>query len=869
MIKKFISKITNNNENKIRKITPIVQKINSLEKEFEGLSDSQVIDMTNSWKSDLRQERYINNRGETEKYLNEILPEAFALVREVTKRKMSQRQRDVQIISGIFLHQGKVSEQRTGEGKTLTAIAPLYLNSLTGLGAHISTPNDYLSMHAPGWYGKVYENLGVTVGVIVGQGGDNSYVFDSEHENKEAKDPYHLHLKKVTRKEAYQCDITYGTGAYFGFDYLRDNMARRVEDIVQTNPLGRHGYHNYCIVDEVDSILIDVARTPLIISQPQDQSIDQYSYYSNLAEKLQFKTDYKVEEKENSVTLTELGIRRLERMLNVSNLYQEKFEVVHLIENALKAKVLYKKDKDYIVKDNRIIIIDKTTGRLLDGNRWSNGLHQAIEAKENVAIQNESKTIASISYQNYYRLYEKLAGMTGTALTESEEFMKMYSLDVVEIPTFIPIARLDKPDFIYKTEAAKYLAIVNDVKERTKKGQPILIGTPNVQKATELSRFLKRQDVKHTVLTARNDIEEAKIIANAGKKNSVTVATPIAGRGVDIILGGDGADKQAYQEVLDLGGLYVVGTERHDSRRIDNQLRGRSGRQGDKGETRFYLSLQDDLLRIFGGDRIGGIMNSMGINDSTPIESKLITRSIENAQKKVEGINFDQRKAVVEYDDVVNTQRKALYRLRSKILFLEYSKDEQNSIEQIEKHFDWLKSKVSENTNQNLDSVFDRSIEKIGKENWFNFTKQLLLEIINNLWMDHINQMDQLQRGIRLRGYAQVDPVVEYKREGKLAFEHLIKNIWTTFYDRLSNLRIEKIEDDSAIKVTPNRNEIETKTLEYDEGEMEYGLKEEKEIVNNKIQAPEKNSQEKEKIKKILDTRKLNRAKRKSKKKKR
>lgn len=860
MLKQIISRIINDNDNKLRQVMPIMKKINSLESEFEKLTPDQVIDKTNKWKTELK--AMVDDESAREKYLNDILPEAFALVREVSKREMGQRQRDVQLIAGIFLHKGTVTEQKTGEGKTLTAIAPLYLNSLTGLGAHISTPNDYLSMHAPGWYGKVYNALGVSVGVIIGQGGDHSYVYDPKYINENVADTYHSHLREVGRKEAYLCDVTYGTGSYFGFDYLRDNMARTLTSIVQTNSLEKPGKHNFCIVDEVDSILIDVARTPLIISQPQDMASDQYLYYAGIANQLQPKTDYHIEEKERSVTLTELGIRRLERMLNVKNLYQEKFEVVHFVENALRAKVIYHKDKDYIVKDNRVIIIDKTTGRLLDGNRWSNGLHQAVEAKENVAIQNESKTIASISYQNYYRLYSKLAGMTGTAMTEAEEFMKMYGLEVVEIPTFKPIARLDQPDYIYKTEASKYFAIANDVKERNISGQPVLIGTPNVQKARELSKFLSRVNVKHAVLTAKNDVEEAKIIADAGKKGAVTVATPIAGRGVDIILGGDGRTDDEYNQIIEVGGLYVIGTERHDSRRIDNQLRGRSGRQGDKGESRFYLSLQDDLLRIFGGERITGIMNTMGISENTPIESGIITRAIENAQKKVEGINFDQRKAVVEYDDVINTQRNALYKLRGKILYTEYNNED---LDKNIEFLDWLKSKVDANVdNSDIGKYFKQYIEQVGDENWFNFAKQLLLETINNLWMEHIDQMDHLQRGIRLRGYAQVDPVVEYKREGKSAFEHLIKMIWTTFYDRVAHIQIERQGQQQPIELEVQETHVE---MDFEEGEYEYGVEDEVEaIADGSINVdPQKLSS----YQKSLATRKVNRSKRKSKKGKR
>lgn len=849
MIKKLIGKFTDNNDSKLSKIYPIIEKINSFESEFEKLSTDEIKEKTSKWQKDLRKENLSDE--DKKKYLDKILPEAYALVRESAKRTMNQRHRDVQLIAGVILHQGKVAEQKTGEGKTLTATLPLYLNSLLGNGAHLVTPNDYLSKHGVGWYGPVYDMLGVTAGVIVH---DEAYVYDSSYTNENSIDTYSTHLKKSTRKEAYKCDITYGTNSEFGFDYLRDNMADSVERMVQICPIGEYGVHKFAIVDEVDNILIDIARTPLIISSAKNVQPQMYGKFAELAGSLVQDTDYDIDEKDKVVTLTELGISKVERKLGVSNLYEKDFETVHNIENALKAKALFEKDKDYVVKDNQIIIVDQNTGRLLIGNRWSNGLHQAVEAKEGVTVQPESKTVATISYQNYFRLYEKLAGMTGTAMTEADELFKIYSLDVVAVPTYKPIQRIDNPDIVYKTESGKYRAIAKDIAERYKKGQPVLIGTVSVGNSQRLSDFLKRLKIPHEILNAKNHDREALIIAQAGKKGAVTVSTNMAGRGVDIILGGDPFDEEKYNEVVELGGLYVIGTERHDSRRIDNQLRGRSGRQGDIGESRFYLSLQDYLLRIFGGERIESIMNRLGLDENQPIEASIIAKSIENAQKKVEGLNFDQRRSVVQYDDVMNVQRETIYSMRRRILFAEQKESAT--------FFEWIQTKLQPHLGEQTQTIWDSKIKKYGEEIWFSVLKQLSLDVIDILWMDHIDTMDDLKDGVRLRGYGQVDPLIEYKREGKILFEKLLTETWFTISERvqkvevqvlnknisqnqaqitaqnnISDPKVQNTNGDTINKLIPNSNKID-----YQQGEFESGFEDETKNLNSQINQNNQNN---------------------------
>ncbi len=809
MFKRIIGRFINSNEYKISTLQPLVDKINSLEEKYSKYSDSDLKSLIKDWKDELRQPDL--SIDEINQRLDDLMPDVYAIVREASKRVMGQRHRDVQIISGIVLHQNKISEQKTGEGKTLTATLPLILNSLPGLGTHLITPNDYLSKHGAGWYGPVYDFLGISVGVILDR---ESYVYDSAYTVDKVIDEYTKHLKPVQRRYAYSADITYGTASSFGFDYLRDNMSRSQNDIVQLNSLGNFGKHRYAIVDEVDSILIDIARTPLIISAPTEVKSDIYYKFAELADTLIQGTDYDVDEKDRLVTITEIGINKIERRLGVENLYEKDFDTIHRIENALSAKEFYLKNRDYIVKDKNILIVDQNTGRVLYGNRWSKGLHQAIEAKENVEINAENKTVATISYQNYFRLYDKLAGMTGTAETEAEEFFRIYGLDVVVIPTFKQVRRIDHTDVVYKTETGKYKAIAKDISERHANGQPILIGTISIEKSELLSKFLKRLNIPHEILNAKQHEREALIIRQAGKKGAVTVATNMAGRGVDIILGGDPFDKEVYEEIIDIGGLYVIGTERHDSRRIDNQLRGRSGRQGDVGESRFYLSLQDDLMRIFGGSAIENIMNRLGVGDDMPIEAGMISRSIENAQKKVEGINFDRRRALVEYDDVVNVQREAMYSVRRKILFAEFN--------DLESFYEWLNSRITVYF-PDFQEVNNKRLKEYPAEVWFEVTKRICIEVIDLLWMDHIATMDDLGNDVRLKTYGSGNPIVEYKREGKILFDTMMTQIWSNIGERLSNV---KVEIKKAVQDTTNQK------LAYISPDVESGFSDESSHLN-------------------------------------
>ncbi len=824
MFNKIFGKLLDSNDYKLKQLEPIVKEINSYEDEFKTLTDEEIKEKTSKWQKELRENDLTDD--EVNEKLNKILPEAYALVKESARRTMSQPHRDVQLMAGIVLHQGRIAEQKTGEGKTLTATLPLYLNSLTGKGAHLVTPNDYLSKHAVGWYGPVYEMLGVKVGVIVHE---EAFMYDPEYTNEDINDMYLVHLKPVSRLKAYRCDITYGTNSEFGFDFLRDNMKQQVWELVQSNPNRDYYAHNFAIVDEVDNILIDIARTPLIISSSKNLPPEMYTKFAQLAEGLVEETDYTIDEKFKVVTLTEIGIRKIERKLGVENLYEKDFATVHHIENALKAKALFIKDRDYVVKDGEVIIVDQNTGRLLFGNRWSNGLHQAVEAKEGVEIKPESKTVATITYQNYFRLYDKLAGMTGTAATEADEFYKFYKLDVVVIPTYKPIARVDQPDVVYKTESAKFRAVARDIAERHKMGQPVLIGTTTVEKSQLLSTYLKRLKIPHQILNAKNHEKEALIIAQAGRKGAVTVATNMAGRGVDIILGGDPFDQEKYEEVIKLGGLYVIGTERHDSRRIDNQLRGRAGRQGDVGESRFYLSLQDYLLRVFGGDKIESMMGKLGVDENMPIEARLISRTIESAQKKVEGMNFDQRQSLVKFDDVMTIQRETIYEMRREILFSEEDK---------EAFLNWILEKLEPYKPEGFDKIWERNLKEYGLEIWYEAVKQVSLQIIDTLWIDHIDAMDDLKDGVRLRGYGQVDPLVEYKREGKIMFERLVNEIWITVADRLEKIKVEVqvAEDelggnnDNAIgsKETPEKL---LEDAQYKSGEFQSGVEDEVETL--------------------------------------
>ncbi|HRS23046.1 MAG TPA: preprotein translocase subunit SecA, partial [Candidatus Woesebacteria bacterium] len=642
------------NAKRIKSSQKIIAEINDFEPKITKLSDKQLAQKTDEFHSRLA-------GGET---MDQLLPEAFAVVREAVKRTVGERAYDVQLIAAITLHQGAIAEQRTGEGKTHSVVFAAYLNALTGKGVHIITPNDYLTKVGTGWYSQALHFLGLSVAGIIHE---QSFVYDTKFTDPSEKfDSRLTHLRPISRKEAYLADITYGTNNEFGFDYLRDHMVTQAQDMVQRP-------HHFAVVDEVDFVLIDEARTPLIISSPNNQPTDKYYQFAKIAAGLQ-PNDYVIDEKSRSATLSEFGIRKVEKILNIKNLYEESFETIHYIENAIKAMALFHKDKDYVIKDNEIIIVDEFTGRLMHGRRWSDGLHQAIEAKEGVPVQQESQTWATITFQNYFRLYEKLAGMTGTAATEAEEFRKIYNLDVVVIPTNKPCIRQDNQDLIFKSQRAKYAAVAAKVEEIHRQGQPVLIGTTSIEKNGIISSLLQKRGIPHNVLNAKNHQSEAEIIAKAGKKGAVTVATNMAGRGVDIILGGpkENVDPKLWQkehdEVVKLGGLYVIGTERHESRRIDNQLRGRSGRQGDPGLSQFYVALDDDLMRIFGGEKIAALMTRFKMPENEALTHPIVSRVIEQIQIKVEGYNFDIRKNLVEYDDVINKQRKIVYNLRDSTL---------------------------------------------------------------------------------------------------------------------------------------------------------------------------------------------------------
>jgi len=812
----MLSFLFDSNEKQIRKIKPLIEQINLLETDTKELSEEGIKQKTAFWKNELK------NLGpeDQDKYLDKILPEAYALVREVGKRVLNMRHFDVQLIAGVSLHQGKIAEQKTGEGKTLTATLPLYLNSLTGRGVHLVTPNDYLSRHGAGWMGPLYEALGISVGIVMQE---RSFVYDLGFENPEFEDAYSTHLRETTpnRQEAYKCDVVYGTNYEFGFDYLRDNMVRSLDQMAQTNPNGQWGVHNFAIVDEVDSILIDVARTPLIISSADAKPSDRYHDADRIIKSLVKDTDYDVEEKYKNVSLSDLGIRRVERLLGIDNLYEQDFEMVHLIEEALTAHALYEKDRDYIVKDGKVIIIDQFTGRQLPSNRFSHGLHQAIEAKEGVTIQEESKTLAEVSYQNYFRMYKKLAGMTGTAVTEAEEFYKIYHLDVLAVPTHRICIRKDLNDVIYKTERAKFKAVADEIEEKHKIGQPVLVGTTSVEKSELLHDFLKRRGISHEILNAKNHEREAMIISQAGRKGAVTISTNMAGRGVDIILGGDPSTPEEQSLVKEAGGLHVVGTERHEARRIDNQLRGRSGRQGDPGSSRFYVSLQDELMRVFGGAQVEKIMDRFGLEEDVPLEAGMISRAIENAQKRIEGLNFDRRKQTVEADDVINVHRDVVYRLRRKILELDKG---------IVENKEWFLEKLLGNS-QFTSEDWDKKEKEFGFEIWPKVVSELSLPVIDFMWMDHLVDMDQVREGVGLRGYAQRDPMVEYKKEGHERFAILISKMYSMIGERLLYVTKNTPQQQKAQSLQNRRlayhsadlGDSQTKTLQVVSGKEKIG----------------------------------------------
>lgn len=785
--------IGNNSAREIKKMRSIVEEINSLESSLNSLSDASLAAKTQEFKSRLA-------KGET---LDDILPEAFAVVREASKRVLGMRHFDVQLIGGITLHRGNIAEMRTGEGKTLVATLPVYLNALTGKGVHVVTVNDYLASRDSEWMGKLYRALGLSVGLIV------------------------ANLDYNQRKMAYAADITYGTNNEFGFDYLRDNMVVHADQMVQ-RPL------NYAIVDEVDSILIDEARTPLIISGPGERSTDSYYTLARIVPQLVKDEDYTIDEKQKTIAPTESGIAKVEKMLKIENLYDSaNLELNHLLIASLRAYAMMHRDKDYVVKDGKVVIVDEFTGRLMFGRRYSEGLHQAIEAKEGLQVERESQTLASITFQNYFRMYNKLSGMTGTAKTEEQEFNNIYGLEVYEIPPNKPLLRQDLPDLIFKTKKAKYKAVVKDVVERHKKGQPVLVGTTSIVQSEELGDMLLKNGVPNNVLNAKHHEKEAEIVKNAGQRGMVTIATNMAGRGTDISLG---------EGVAELGGLHILGTERHESRRIDNQLRGRSGRQGDPGSSQFFLSLEDDLMRIFGADNISSMMDKLGMEEDEPIEHSLITKSIERAQKKVENHNFNIRKYILEYDDVMNQQREVLYEQRRKILGNDSLKDTimemvdtivinamnqyadeklypeewdyEGLLKQLELFFlepgtltvaemeEYGRGELQEKLISIAHEEYAKREALIGETNMRALEKAVMLKIVDSKWMEHLDSMDMLREGIGLRAYGQKNPLVEYKFEAYDMFEAMIDAIQEDTVMYLYRIRVE-LNEDVASEETP------------------------------------------------------------------
>ena len=825
-----IARIFDSNDKEVRKLSEVISEINALENDVKKLKDESFT------KETLELKKRVTD-GEP---LDLILPDAFALVREASLRTIGQRPFDVQLMAAAVLSQGRIAEQKTGEGKTLSAVSALYLHSLTSKNVHLVTVNDYLARRDAGWMGPVFSLLGLRVSSIIN---DASFVYDPEFEEKSASDFRLMRLRPVSRKEAYEADIVYGINSEFGFDYLRDNMVTKKEDFVQKG-------HYFAVVDEVDSVLIDEARTPHIISAPDEVPTQKYFEYAQIVDKLSSDIDYKIDEKLRTAHLTDHGIGKIEKLYGIQNIYEKDFDTVYHLEAALKARTLFHKEKDYIVKDGQVILVDEFTGRLMEGRRLSEGLHQAIEAKEKVAIQRESKTLATVSLQNYFRMYERLSGMTGTAVTESQEFHKIYGLDVVVIPTNKKMIRKDYPDAIYKTGRAKVSAVANVIEESNKKGQPVLVGTTSIEKNEVLSELLRRRGIKHELLNAKNHEREAEIIAKAGQKGSVTVATNMAGRGVDIILGGDtpkyedGREKKdtreweawekKHNEVVDLGGLLVVGTERHESRRIDNQLRGRSGRQGDPGESRFFVALDDEIMRLFGGEKISGIMTRFNMPEDVPLEHPLVSKAIEQAQTKVEGFNFDIRKHLVEYDDVLNKQREIIYKrkrallegekklLREEILskitetisrivlvnaegmadgninekiseeFVTIIPFDEESKKQLTKQLSTAGSsdaKIEFLTNL-AENVYKKREEDLGEDIMREIDKFVMLSVIDTFWTDHLDAIENLRGGINLRAYGQKDPLVEYKNEAFGMFEQLISSIDDEIAHRVYKIQV-------------------------------------------------------------------------------
>lgn len=821
MFNKFLDRLFNgSNERDIKKMRHLVEReINPLEESLRSLSDSSLANKTNEFKARLA-------NGET---LDDLLPEAFAVIREASRRVLGMRHFDVQLIGGIILHRGNIAEMSTGEGKTLVATAPVYLNALEGKGVHVITVNDYLAKRDSEWMGQVYKFLGLSVGLIV---------HDLDFEQ---------------RKIAYNSDITYGTNNEFGFDYLRDNMVTRLDEMVQ-RPL------HYCLIDEVDSILIDEARTPLIISGPGQKSTDNYYVMAKLVPQLKLGEDYTIDEKQKTVAPTEAGVAKMEKLLKVDNLYDTaNLELNHLFVQALRAQAMMELDKDYVVKDGEVVIVDEFTGRLMYGRRYSDGLHQAIEAKEGLQVQRESQTLATITFQNYFRMYDKLAGMTGTAKTEEQEFIKIYGLEVFQVPTNKPIQRTDLSDVIFKTKRGKYKAVVREVQRRHATGQPLLIGTTSIEQSEQLSHMLKQAGIVHNVLNAKYHELEAQIVSQAGQKGQVTIATNMAGRGTDIVLG---------EGVADLGGLAIIGTERHESRRIDNQLRGRAGRQGDKGSSQFFLSLEDDLMRIFGGDNIKKFMEKMGLEEDEEIKSSMVSSAIQKAQKRVEERNFDIRKYVLEYDDVMNQQRKVVYEQRRKILEGENMKDQilnmvdsliqrgldtyadaklypeewdfEGLLKYCEKYFlapdeikledieEMSREEIQKKLIEIAHATYEAREESIGKEMMRELEKAVMLKVVDSKWMEHLDDMDMLKEGIGLRSYGQRNPIVEYKVEAFDIFEEMQHAMMETIILYLYHIQIQFTADQVSEKSEEERNVLQGAEDHYVEENGETAVSPEK-----------------------------------------
>ncbi len=809
-MKDWLNKVFGDDSSRFLKdVRPVVAAINALEPEMVKLADADFPIKTQEFKKRIAD-------GAT---LDEIIPEAFALAREAGKRTLQMRHFDVQLIGGLALCQGKIAEMKTGEGKTLVATLAAYTNALFGQGVHVVTVNDYLARRDAEQMGQVYHFLGMKTGILNNLG--KSYLYNPVVENPDPKtdeaEAYHVFekfLKECSRKDAYAADITYGTNSEYGFDYLRDNTQIDLDRVVQRG-------HFFALVDEVDSILIDEARVPLILSGPAEDASEIYRTCASIAQQLEKEVDYTVDEKLKAVQLTPEGITRVEKLLGVDNLYTAaNVKMIHHVETAVRAKALFIKDDEYVVRGGEVVIVDSFTGRMQEGRRYSDGLHQAIEAKEGVAIKQESRTLASITYQNYFKFYPKLSGMTGTAKTSAEEFGKVYGLEVIEIPTNVPIVRIDRMDNIFQTENGKFKAIARRVKELYDKGQPVLIGTASVEKNELLSAYLKSEGIPHEVLNAKNHDREAEIIANAGRKGSVVIATNMAGRGVDIKLGGVPFNEDNYVQVKSLGGLAVLGTERHEARRIDNQLRGRAGRQGDPGETQFYVSLDDQLMRVFGGDGVKSMIGKLGIPEDEPIQHGFISRSLEGAQEKIEGFNFDSRKNILSYDDVLSSQRLSIYKRRNLLLH--------KDAEYITELADTVRMQLDE---EGLAQLEEKK-EKLGDEAWNETLRRVAMFIIDRLWTDHLDIMDNARASVNLRAYGQREPIVEYKREGLKLFRELEQNYIMQVADIMRNLETDPAKQEAQAPITSQVNVKKSDGSEFERNDKVVVTKdgEEKEV---------------------------------------